>query len=75
MISQGKDGLSRGDMYEVIMEGGNMLSFLSLEKLALARSPDLSKWIEVWDSTLGRSWRCYIQLDYLNVDTITMEER
>ena len=54
IISQGTDGLSRGDMYEGIMKGGAMLSFLLLEKSALARSPALSKWIEGWASTLGR---------------------
>ena len=39
---------------QAIIKGGNMLSFIPLEKSALARSPALSKWIEGWTSTLGR---------------------
>ena len=31
-----------------------MLSFLLLEESALARSPDLIKWIKGWASTLGK---------------------
>ena len=54
MISQGTDGLSRGDTYERIMKGKTMIYFLPLEKSSLARSPDLSKWIEGWESTVGR---------------------
>ena len=54
MISHVTDGISRGDMYEGIMKGETMLSFLPLEKSALARSPALSKWLEGWSSTLGR---------------------
>ena len=30
MISQGTDGISRGDMHEGIIKGGNMLSLLPL---------------------------------------------
>ena len=54
MISQGMDGLSRGDMYERIMKRKTMLSFLPLEKSALYRSTALIKWIEDWASILGR---------------------
>ena len=39
-------------MYEVIMKGKTMISFIPLEKLPLARSPSLNKWIKGWDSTL-----------------------
>ena len=54
MIIQGTYELSRGDMYEVILKVKTMLSFLLLEKSALVRSHNLSKWIEGWASTLGR---------------------
>ena len=54
IISQGKDGLSRGDIYEGIMKGETMPYFIPLEQLSLARSPALSKWIKGWASTLGR---------------------
>ena len=54
MISQGTDGLSRGDMYEGITKGETMIYFLLLEKSAPTRSPDMSKWIKGWASTLGR---------------------
>ena len=39
-----------------------MLSFLPPEKSALDRSPALSKWVEVWASTLGR------ELEVLEID-------
>ena len=45
MIIQGTNGLSRGDIYEGILKGETILSFLTLEKLALTRSPALRKWI------------------------------
>ena len=48
VISQGTDGLSRGYMYESIMKGETMLSFLPLGKLALARSPDPRNCIKGW---------------------------
>ena len=54
MISQGTNGLYRGDMRELIMKGKTMLSFLLQENLALDRSSSLSKCIKGWDSTLGR---------------------
>ena len=53
MISQVTEGISMGDMYEGIMKGETMLSFLPLEKSSLARSPALIKWIKGWYSTLG----------------------
>ena len=54
MIIKGTDRLSRGDMYEGIINWKTILSFLPLEKSSLGRSPDLSKWVEGWASTLGR---------------------
>ena len=45
MIQQGTDGLSRGDMFEGIMKGALMLSFVPLHKTAIKRSPKLMDWI------------------------------
>ena len=42
MIDQGIDGLSRGDMYEGVMAGSSMLSFIPLHKSAGERSPGIS---------------------------------
>ena len=48
MILQGTDGLSRGDLGEGIMNGGNMLSYIPLHLNALERAPDLKAWIMSW---------------------------
>ena len=45
MIAQGTDGLSRGEMYEGVMNSQSMLSFVPLHLSALARSPALVEWI------------------------------
>ena len=39
MILQGADGLSRGDMYEGVMRGDNMLDFIPLHLSAIERHP------------------------------------
>ena len=54
MTIQGTDGPSRGYIYEGIMKEETMVYFLPLEKLSLAISPALSKWIKGWYLTLGR---------------------
>ena len=54
MIIQVTERLSRGDIYEGITKGKTMISFILMEESALDRSPTLIKWIEGWDSTLGR---------------------
>jgi len=48
MISQGSDGLSRGKLYEGVMRGEEMTSFIPLHLNALERSPELRSWIESW---------------------------
>ena len=41
MISQGSDGLSRGDMLEGVMNGEDMLYVVPLHKSALEKQPNL----------------------------------
>ena len=53
MISQGTDGLSRGDMYEGVMRGESMLAHVPLHLSAVDRQPDLLAWIESWAIALG----------------------
>ena len=48
MIQQGTDGLSRGDMFEGVMKGASMLSFVPLHKTAIEWSPKLIDWIFGW---------------------------
>ena len=50
MIEQGTDGLSRGDMYEGVMAGRSMLSFVPLHKSAGERSPEIIPWVQSWAS-------------------------
>lgn len=47
MIAQGSDGLSRGDMFEGVMQGEPMRSFIPLHKNAFeTRTPSVLPWIE-----------------------------
>jgi hypothetical protein len=48
MISQGTDGLSRGDLTEGVLAGIPMLSFIPLHLSPLQRSPLLLDWIREW---------------------------
>ena len=48
MISQGTDGLSRGDLMEGVMKGSNMLNFVPLHLTGIIRSHGLLKWIKDW---------------------------
>lgn len=48
MISQGSDGLSRGNMLEGVMKGDKMLSFVPLHKSAIDVQPNLELWIRSW---------------------------
>ena len=48
MISQGTDGLSRGEMYEGVMCGKSMLSFVPLHLGAAERSSRLVSWVASW---------------------------
>ena len=53
MISQGSDGLSRGDANEGVMTGRSMLDFVPISKTCFARSPLLKKQIEYCLQPLG----------------------
>lgn len=48
MISQGTDGLSRGDLTDGIMAGKLMLSFMSLHLTALDHQPSLLTRLRDW---------------------------
>ena len=50
MISQGTDGLSRGDLREGVMRGAGMLSFVPLHLSAVERSESLKSWVTSWMS-------------------------
>ena len=50
MIDRGTDRLSRGDMYEGVMAGSSMLSFIPLHKLAGERSRGIIPWVQSWAS-------------------------
>lgn len=50
MISQGTDGLSRGDLSEGVMRGVRMLSFVPLHLTCFQRSDRLKGWITDWIS-------------------------
>ena len=54
MITQGSDGLSRGNLSEGVMRGEEMSSFIPLHLSALARSKELKIWITSWFSSLDR---------------------
>ena len=48
MITQGSDGLSRGNMAEGVMQGTPMGDFVPLHLSALERHPKLKDWIKSW---------------------------
>lgn len=48
MISQGTDGLSRGDRHAGIMAGQSMLTFLPLHRSANEQSDLILPWINTW---------------------------
>jgi hypothetical protein len=48
MISQGTDGLSRGDVTTGVLQGQPMLSFAPLHLSATQRSPGLISWCVSW---------------------------
>jgi len=54
MIEQGTDGLSKGQMYEGVMSGSSMLSFISLHLTASKRSPQVIDWVKSWASDDGK---------------------
>jgi hypothetical protein len=56
MISQGTDGLSRGDMLMGVMGGSDMLPFIPLALAAFERQPELMKWVDSWWGTGNTSW-------------------
>jgi hypothetical protein len=56
MISQGTDGLSRGDMLTGVMGGADMLAFITLALTAVERQPELMEWVDSWWGTGNNSW-------------------
>jgi hypothetical protein len=56
MISQGTDGLSRGDMLTGVMGGADMLTFIPLALTAIERQPELMEWVYSWWGTGNSSW-------------------
>lgn len=48
MITQGTDGLSRGDRNAGVMAGKSMLSFLPLHRTADEQSCELMPWVKTW---------------------------
>ena len=62
MISQGTDGLSRGDFSEGVMCGSKMFSFIPIHLTALSRSDNLKDWIT---SLIAPSLRKNEQIEFL----------
>jgi hypothetical protein len=56
MISQGTDGLSRGDMMMGVMGGADMLTFIPLALTAVERQPELMEWVDSRWGTVNNSW-------------------
>jgi hypothetical protein len=56
MISQGTDGLSRGDMLTGVMGGADMLTFIPLDLTAVERQPELMEWVDSWWGTGNNYW-------------------
>jgi hypothetical protein len=48
MISQGTDGISRGNLLEGVMTGKDMLSFVPISLTAFERSKHLLDWVSGW---------------------------
>ena len=48
MISQGTDGISRGNLLEGVMTGKDMLSFVPIGQSACERSVSMLNWLRVW---------------------------
>ena len=65
MISQGTDGLSRGDLGEGVMRGSSMLSFVPLHQNAQERSSSIINWIDSW---LKPSLKMGEKIEYLKVE-------
>ena len=53
MIQQGTGGLSRGNMFEEILKGGSMISFIVLHKGGIKLSPPIFEWISSWSRYRG----------------------
>jgi len=61
MIWQGTDGLSRGDLFEGVMSGESMTTFVPLHQTALTRGSAIRSWINSW-------WGTATELLHLNPD-------
>jgi hypothetical protein len=55
MISQGRDGLSQGDMLTGVMGGADILTFIPLALTAVERQPDMMEWVDSWWGTVNNS--------------------
>jgi hypothetical protein len=53
MISQGTDGLSRGDLTSGVMAGDDFLSHIPMNQGAFERSPELKEWME---ASIPKKW-------------------
>jgi hypothetical protein len=56
MISEGTDGLSRGDLSAGVMLGTNILTYVPLHQDALARDPSLVAWVQSWYPDHHPNW-------------------
>jgi hypothetical protein len=56
MISQGIDGLCRGDILTGVMGFADMFTFIPLALTAVERHPDLMDWVDSWWGTGNNSW-------------------
>ena len=54
MISQGTDGLSRGNLLSGVMQGEDFLKFLLFNKKALEQQKDLIKKVTTWLKNLSK---------------------
>ena len=64
MITQGSDGLSRGNLSEGVMRGEEMTSFIPLHLSALERSEVLKAWIASWFSFNDRPLEFFEPIDW-----------
>ena len=66
MISQGTDGLSRGELATGVMQGEKFLDFLPLNESALQRHPTLKRTIWTWISNPQR-WHFLNTQDWFDI--------
>ena len=52
MIEQGTDAISRGDVDQGVMLGGDILRFVPLHLSVVQRSPNIVNWVKSWCSEI-----------------------